>query len=1413
MKSSDTFSDSVLVVGGGIAGIQAALDLADSNRRVVLVEKSPSIGGRMAQLDKTFPTNDCSMCILAPKLIAVNRHSNIDLLTNSEVLEVEGEAGNFNIRVQRKPRYIDEIACIGCGECAVKCPVSIPSEFNQALSDRKAAYIPFPQAVPLKYSLERMAASPCKVSCPANLSAQGYVALIAEGRYDEALQVVKDVMPFAGTIGRVCDHKCEFSCKRDDYEGSVSIRALKRFIADKERESGEIEPPRMLAEPNGRKVAVVGGGCAGLTCAYHLIRLGYEPTVYEAQKVTGGMLRLGIPDYRLPHEVLQAEIDDIEKMGVVIKTGMRAGKDFQIKELFDQGYEAVFIAVGLHNSIKLNVDGEDADGVMNGVAFLRDAALESPIKLGEKVIVIGGGNVAVDVARSARRLGAKKVDMVCLETRSEMPAHSWEVEEAEDEGVTIHNSWGPLKFNTDNGKVIGVELKSCTSVFDAEGKFCPEYDESNRTTMDADAVIVAIGQSADLDFLNGYVEVGRGISVDENQSTNVTGVFAGGDVTYGPKMAIDAINSGRMAAWAIDKYLNDGKNSAEPPLIERVDLDTAEYYKPDDIDEAPRKKLALIPSDERVKDFREIEECYSEEDAKAEASRCLSCGICARCGLCEVVCEANAVRYDDSEKIAEYKVGSIVLAPGYECFDPSVIDEYGYSQYRDVVTALEFERILSASGPYAGHIQRLSDGKDPKKIAFIQCVGSRDRNHGNPYCSSVCCMYTIKEAVIAKEHSPELDITVYYMDIRAFGKEFDYYYNRAKDEVGINFVRSRVANIERLEGEGGSDQLKLNYTGEDDEIKSDIFDMVVLSTGLVPNHDTLEFAKTLDVNLNEHSYCGTELLTPLDTSRKGVYVCGAFSEPKDIPETIAQASGAAGTAMLYTVPRSPEEMTSSDAEGGPEMLSPDVWAPGEPPRIGVIVCNCGINIGKVVRVSDVAEYAKNLPGVVISEDALYSCSQDVQERIKKLILENKLNRFVVASCTPRTHEPLFQETLKEVGLNPYLFELVNIREHCSWVHSNEPEKATDKSMDLVRKAVARVAMLEPLEKAKLEIVKSALVIGAGPAGMTAAAALGDLGYKVHLQERTGELGGNLRALHKLPDGSNPQEYLEGLTSKVTNHENITIYRNTEIRDISGHIGHFTTSFKHTPQGSGGPEEELIDDGVIIVATGGMEYQPVEFHHNDSEKVMSMRMFESKLSKNEVNAKSVVMVNCIGSRSKEYGWCSRVCCNMAIKDAMFYKEKVPDGQVYILFKDIRTYGFKEEYYENASAAGIRFIRYDDDNMPKLELTDSGNLKMIVHDFTTGEELELDPDLCVLSAGIHPDKSNGQLSEMLKVPLNTDGFFLEAHMKLRPVDFYTEGVFLCGLAHSPKNLSESLAQAYGASSAELLPVLKEKSVQHV
>jgi heterodisulfide reductase subunit A len=657
-------------------------------------------------------------------------------------------------------------------------------------------------------------------------------------------------------------------------------------------------------------------------------------------------------------------------------------------------------------------------------------------------------------------------------------------------------------------------------------------------------------------------------------------------------------------------------------------------------------------------------------------------------------------------------------------------------------------------------------------------------------------MYTIKEAVIAKEHSPELEITVYYMDIRAFGKEFDYYYNRAKDEVGINFVRSRVANIERLEGQGGSDQLKLNYTGEDDEIKSEIFDMVVLSTGLVPNHDTLEFAKTLDVNLNEHSYCGTELLTPLDTSRKGVYVCGAFSEPKDIPETIAQASGAAGTAMLYSVPRSADEMSSAEAEEGTEKLSPDVWAPGEPPRIGVIVCKCGINIGKVVRVSDVAEYAKDLPGVVVSEDAIYSCSQDVQERIKKLILEHKLNRFVVASCTPRTHEPLFQETLKEVGLNPYLFELVNIREHCSWVHSAEPEKATDKSMDLVRKAVARVAMLEPLEKAKLEIIKSALVIGGGPAGMTAAAALGDLGYKVHLQERTGELGGNLRALHKLPDGSNPQEFLEALTSKVSNNENITIYKNTEIRDISGHIGHFTTSFKHTPQGGNEAEEELIDDGVIIVATGGTEYQPVEFHHNDSEKVMSMRMFESKLSKNEVNAKSVVMVNCIGSRSKEYGWCSRVCCNMAIKDAMFYKEKVPDGQVYILFKDIRTYGFKEEYYEKASAAGIRFIRYDDDNMPKLELTESGNLKMIVHDFTTGEELELDPDLCVLSAGIHPDKSNGQLSEMLKVPLNTDGFFLEAHMKLRPVDFYTEGVFLCGLAHSPKNLSESLGQAYGA-----------------
>jgi heterodisulfide reductase subunit A-like polyferredoxin len=1112
------------------------------------------------------------------------------------------------------------------------------------------------------------------------------------------------------------------------------------------------------------------------------------------------MLRLGIPDYRLPPEVLQTEIDDIAEIGVEIKTGMTAGVDFQVKDLMEKdGYESVFLAVGLHNSMKLGVEGEDAEGIMHGVEFLRSAALKEDIPLGEKVVVIGGGNVAVDVARTARRLGVKKVDMVCLEQREEMPAHSWEIEEAEEEGIDLHCSWGPLRFIIDNNKVTGVELKSCTSVFDAEGKFCPEYDETQRHSLDADNVLVAIGQAGDLEFLKGFVDIGRGINVNEDLSTNVPGVFAGGDATYGPKMAIDAIAAGRKAAWEIDKYLNDGKNTVEPPLIETTDIETADYFKPLDVPEQSRRELTILPASGRQDNFNELEQPFTEEEAKAEAARCLSCGVCARCGVCEIVCEPKAIRYRDTEKLEDYRVGSVVLAPGYECFDPSTIDEYGYTKFADVVSALEFERILSASGPYGGHIQRMSDGTDPKKIAFIQCVGSRDKQHGNPYCSSVCCMYTIKEAVIAKEHSPELDITIYYMDIRAFGKEFDYYYKRAVEEVGIHFVRSRVASIEQEEGaEGKSDQLKLNFTGEDDEISSDLFDMVVLSTGLVPNKDTVEFAKRLGVKLNDYNYCETTTLAPLSTSREGVYACGVFSEPKDIPETIAQASGAAGTAMLYSVPRLEEEL-SSDESGGeagvPEKVSPDVME--QPPRIGVAVCNCGINIGKVVKVSEVAEYASTLPDVAIAEDVLYACSQDIQEKIKKMIIENNLNRFVVASCTPRTHEPLFQETLKEVGLNPFLFELVNIREHCSWVHSQEPEKATEKAKDLVRKACARVTMLEPLEMAKLDIVKSALVIGGGPAGMTAALTLGNLGYPVHLLESTDALGGNLRNIHVLPDGSNPQEFLEELKSKVEGNDNITVFKNTSILDISGHIGHFTTkiAIEKEEGGEAGGERE-IEDGAIIVATGGVEYQPTEYNFKESDSVILQRDFEERLVSGKISEGSVAMIQCIGSRSEEYGWCSRVCCTEAIKNAKLYKEKVPDGNVIILYKDIRTYGFKEDYYEQASALGVKFIRYDDDAPPRVETGEGGKLNLFVLDRVSGEELQLNVDLCVLSAGIHPNPTNGALSEMLKVPVSRDGFFLEAHMKLRPVDFYTEGIFLCGLAHSPKSLDEALTQAYGA-----------------
>ncbi len=917
----------VMVVGGGIGGIQASLDLADLGYRVYLVEKNPSIGGIMAQLDKTFPTNDCSLCILAPKMVEAFRHPNIDFYTYCEVEKIDGNAGNFTVTILKKARHIDETKCIACNRCAEKCPTRVPDEYNERLNQRKAIYTPFPQAVPSTYVI------------------------------------------------------------------------------------------------------------------------------------------------------------DVEN---------------------------------------------------------------------------------------------------CLFFRK---------------------------------------------------------------------------------------------------------------------------------------------------------------------------------------------------------------GVCQ---ICEKQCEQNAIDYDQKDETIQLKVGAVILSFGVPTFDPTALTQYGYQQYQNVLSSIEFERVLNASGPFEGHVCRPSDHETPQKVLWVNCIGSRNRQIHNDYCSSVCCTYTIKEAIIAKEHTPDLNCTIMFIDIRTMGKGFEEYYLRAQ-ELGINFIKGRVAFIEQ---EPYSNDLIINYENiETGEIKEEIFNLVVLSVGFQPSKDTIEIANNLGIKLNNYNFCSTEYFTPLETNRNGVFVSGTLSGPKDIPETVAEASGAAGQASTLLKDSRNSLITTKE-------YPPEITTLTEEPRIGVFICHCGINIGAVVKVSEVVEFSKTLPNVVYAEDNIYSCSQDTQEKIKKTIEERNLNRIVVASCTPRTHESLFQNTIREAGLNPYLFELANIREQCSWVHMAEPENATEKAKDIVAMAVSKAGLYMPIVEVSVDIKPSGCVIGGGVAGLTAALDIASQDFEVDLIEKDKELGGLVKSVHYVLSDDDPQKFLSSLIDQVKNHPKIKIHTNATIQKIDGYLGNFQIVLDIEG------ERREITSGTIVVATGGQEYKPIEYNYGESDKILTQQELEQKIVQKTVVGKKIVMIQCVGSRNDERPYCSRICCSVAIKNALKLKEEDPEREVTILYRDIRTYGFYEDAYNRAREQGIFFIRFDKNRQPELEI-EGDRLKIDVNNSETKEDVVISPDLVILSAAILPYK-NKQLSQMLKVPLGANGFFFEAHPKLRPVDFATDGVFVCGVAQSPKNIRESIGQAHGAASRALIPLVRQKAV---
>jgi heterodisulfide reductase subunit A2 len=909
---------SVMVVGGGVAGMQAALDLAEQGFFVYLIERSPSIGGRMSMLDKTFPTNDCAMCMISPKLVEVGRHNNIEVLTLANLTELTGEPGRFTAKVRIEPRYVDPAKCVGCGLCAEKCPKKVPDEFNQRLSTRKAIYIPYPQSVPLIYSIDR-------------------------------------------------NH-----------------------------------------------------------CIYF-----------------------------------------------------------------------------------------------------------------------------------------------------------------------------------------------------AKGK----------------------------------------------------------------------------------------------------------------------------------------------------------------CRACEKFCQSKAIDFDQKEEVRSLKVGAVILAPGFDLVPGNIRPELGYGRYPNVISSLEFERILSASGPYTGHVKRPSDQLEPKKIAWIQCVGSRDKSLGRGFCSSVCCMYATKEAMLAREHISGLETAVFYLDIRAQGKGFDAYYERAAAQ-GVRYIPSMISRVAQ---DPRTKNLRLSYIDPtSNQIKEEEFDLVVLSLGMTPSAGTKELAARLNLKINADGFALTEPTNPLATSRPGVFTCGVFQSPKDIPETVSQASAAAAEASALLAPgrgtlvhpiEIPDEKDVADQE----------------PRVGIFICHCGINIAGVLDVPELVKYAQSLPHVVHAQNYLYACSTDSQDHLKKMIDEHHLNRVIIASCSPRTHEPLFQATVAQAGLNKYLFEMANIRDQCAWVHGSEPEKATAKAKDLIHMSLSRALALRPLSESTLSVKPRGLVLGGGIAGMVSALSLADQGFETVLVEKEEALGGQALLLYRTLEGLEVQPYLEDLIRKVETHPGIVVRTGCEPIDLGGYVGNFKVTLHSN-------KSEWVEDcGAVIMATGGREYSPTEYLYGQDPRVLTQRELETALTEKKERvqkAKTIVMIQCVGSRNEKNPSCSRICCGQAVKNALRLKEQNPQVRIVILYRDIRTFGFKEYYYQQAREAGVLFIRFYPENPPQVEAR--GDLLSVqVREPALDRIVELKADLLILSAGVRPHPDTKQLSSLFKLPRTAEGFFLEAHVKLRPLDFANAGFFLAGLAHGPKYIEESIAQAKAAA----------------
>lgn len=916
-----SINPNVLIVGAGIAGIQAALEIADSGNHVYLVERESTIGGQMAKFDKTFPTLDCSSCILTPKMTSISHRKNITLLSYSEVQRVSGVIGNFKVTIKKKARYVND-KCTSCGDCAKACPVHVPNAFDEFTQTRTAIHKAFPQAIPNTYVIDKQDRPPCIEACPIRQEAAGYIALIREGRYHEAAQLIHKRNPLPIVCGRVCYHPCETECNRGYVDKPIAIHYLKRFALDWEMEhAGHFVPPKIDID-RPEHVAIIGSGPAGLTCAHDLALKGYKVTVFEHLSVLGGMLAVGIPEYRLPKKLLKMELDYLRGMGIVFKTDMTLGEDFTIGDLHRQGYNAVFVATGAHKNVRLEIPGEELEGVISGVEYLRRINLGEPQVTGIHVAVIGGGNTAIDAARTALRCGAEQVTILYRRTRAEMPAAAHEIDDAEAEGVQIAYLVAPVAVIGRDGRAVGLRcVRMQLGEPDASGRRRPIPVTDTEHELQFDQIIAAVSQTPDLTPLVASSDATLTISHygtlhadPETLQTNLPYVFAGGDVVLGPSTVIASMGAGRRAAESIDKFLNHQPLANYTTHMPRPLLRRGEDFRPHsyalmykDIPKSDRVPMPKRALSVRTGTFAEVELGYTEEQAKAEALRCLNCGVCVECYECERVCQPGAVDHTMQDQEIEIAVGQILLATGYDIFDPRRITQYGYGKLDNVLTSLEFERMLSSTGPTGGQV-RLKNGLSPKAVGIIHCVGSRDDNY-NKYCSRVCCMYASKFAHLVKDRT-DAEVYQFYIDMRAGGKGYEEFYRRILDE-GVHVIRGKVAEVVETPP-AHRDEGALLVRCEDTLIgkfREIPVDMVILCNALEPRRDAAAVAKLFGISRSADGFFLERhpKLDPIATMSDGIFIAGCAQGPKDIPDTVAQASAAAAR-MLATIAKGQVEI-------------------------------------------------------------------------------------------------------------------------------------------------------------------------------------------------------------------------------------------------------------------------------------------------------------------------------------------------------------------------------------------------------------------------------------------------------------------------------------------------------------------------